>query len=209
MRTVIIGVAGGTASGKTTIALKLFEQSKAFGPVALIRLDDYYKDLSHLSLEERKAVNYVHPDSLDFDLLHDHLMTLRDGRDIEKPLYDFVEHNRGKETEWIRQPVKVVILEGILTLSEESIRQLCDIKLYVDTADDIRFIRRLVRDTKKRGRSLDSVVNQYLSTVKPMHMQFVEPSKRYADLIIPEGGHNPIVIDLISAKIRSILFDKI
>lgn len=209
MKTVIIGVAGGTASGKTTIALKVFEQCKAFGPVVLIRLDDYYKDLSHLTLEKRKNVNFDHPDSLDFALLESHLIDLRDGRSVEKPIYDFVAHNRSGLYEQILQPVKVVILEGILTLAEESIRNLCEIKLYVETENDVRFIRRLVRDTKKRGRSVESVVNQYLTTVKPMHNQFVEPSKRYADLIIPEGGHNPIVIDLISSKIRSIFFEKV
>lgn len=205
MGVVVIGIAGGSASGKTSVAKKLLEnQISKVGSIALIRLDDYYKDLSNLSIEKRAATNFDHPDSIDFKLLKTHLMALKAGKKINKPIYDFTIHNRKQETELIN-PVNVVILEGILTLSELDIRQLCDIKLYVDTPDDIRFIRRLKRDTKDRGRTIESVINQYMDTVRPMHEQFVEPSKRYADIIIPEGGHNPIVIDIITAKISSII----
>lgn len=205
MGVVVIGIAGGSASGKTSVAKKLLEnQISKVGSIALIRLDDYYKDLSNLSIEKRAATNFDHPDSIDFKLLKTHLMALKAGKKINKPIYDFTIHNRKQETELIN-PVNVVILEGILTLSELDIRQLCDIKLYVDTPDDIRFIRRLKRDTNDRGRTIESVINQYMDTVRPMHEQFVEPSKRYADIIIPEGGHNPIVIDIITAKISSII----
>jgi uridine kinase len=205
MGVVVIGIAGGSASGKTSVAKKLFEnQISRVGSIAMIRLDDYYKELSNLSIEERAATNFDHPDSIDFDLLKSHLQQLKAGQSINKPIYDFTIHNRKGQSELIK-PVNVVILEGILTLSEASIRHLCDIKLYVDTPDDIRFIRRLKRDTKDRGRTIESVINQYLETVRPMHEQFVEPSKRYADIIIPEGGHNPIVIDIITAKISSII----
>jgi uridine kinase len=205
MAVVVIGIAGGSASGKTSVANKLVEnQISKVSSIALIRLDDYYKDLSNLSIEERSKTNFDHPDSIDFDLLSDHLQKLKDGKSINKPVYDFSIHNRKVKLELIK-PVNVVILEGILALSEAVIRNLCDIKIFVDTDDDIRFIRRLKRDTRERGRTIESVISQYLDTVRPMHMQFVEPSKRYADIIIPEGGHNPIVIDIITAKISSII----
>ena len=205
MAVVVIGIAGGSASGKTSVANKLVEnQINKVSSIALLRLDDYYKDLSNLSVEERSKTNFDHPDSIDFDLLRDHLQKLKTGKSIHKPIYDFSIHNRKAKTELIK-PVNVVILEGILALSEAIIRDLCDIKIFVDTADDIRFIRRLKRDTRERGRTIESVISQYLDTVRPMHMQFVEPSKRYADIIIPEGGHNPIVIDIITAKISSII----
>jgi uridine kinase len=205
MAVVVIGIAGGSASGKTSVANKLVEnQISKVSSIALIRLDDYYKDLSNLSIEERSKTNFDHPDSIDFDLLSDHLQKLKDGKSINKPVYDFSIHNRQVKLELIK-PVNVVILEGILALSEAVIRDLCDIKIFVDTDDDIRFIRRLKRDTRERGRTIESVISQYLDTVRPMHMQFVEPSKRYADIIIPEGGHNPIVIDIITAKISSII----
>jgi uridine kinase len=205
MAVVVIGIAGGSASGKTSVANKLVEnQISKVSSIALIRLDDYYKDLSNLSIEERSKTNFDHPDSIDFDLLSDHLQKLKDGKSINKPVYDFSIHNRKVKFELIK-PVNVVILEGILALSEAVIRNLCDIKIFVDTDDDIRFIRRLKRDTRERGRTIESVISQYLDTVRPMHMQFVEPSKRYADIIIPEGGHNPIVIDIITAKISSII----
>jgi uridine kinase len=205
MAVVVIGIAGGSASGKTSVANKLVEnQISKVNSIALLRLDDYYKDLSNLKIEERSKTNFDHPDSIDFDLLSDHLQKLKDGKSINKPIYDFSIHNRKDKTELIN-PVNVVILEGILALSEAIIRDLCDIKIFVDTADDIRFIRRLKRDTSERGRTIESVISQYLETVRPMHMQFVEPSKKYADIIIPEGGHNPIVIDIITAKISSII----
>jgi uridine kinase len=205
MAVVVIGIAGGSASGKTSVANKLVEnQINKVSSIALLRLDDYYKDLSNLSVEERSKTNFDHPDSIDFDLLKNHLQKLKNGKSINKPIYDFSIHNRQVKSELIK-PVNVVILEGILALSEEVIRDLCDIKIFVDTADDIRFIRRLKRDTRDRGRTIESVISQYLDTVRPMHMQFVEPSKKYADIIIPEGGHNPIVIDIITAKISSII----
>jgi uridine kinase len=205
MAVVVIGIAGGSASGKTSVANKLVEnQINKVNSIALLRLDDYYKDLSNLKVEERSKTNFDHPDSIDFDLLSDHLQKLKDGKSINKPIYDFSIHNRQDKSELIN-PVNVVILEGILALSEAVIRDLCDIKIFVDTADDIRFIRRLKRDTRERGRTIESVISQYLDTVRPMHMQFVEPSKKYADIIIPEGGHNPIVIDIITAKISSII----
>jgi len=204
MSTMIIGIAGGSASGKTSAAQRLFAKNKDFGSIAMIRLDDYYKKIEGKTYEERSKINFDHPDSIDFDLLRQHLLDLKSGKSIEKPIYDFTIHNRSDEIE-IVNPVNVIILEGILTLSEQSIRELCDIKIFVDTADDIRFIRRLKRDINERGRTVDSVIKQYLETVRPMHMQFVESSKRYADIIIPEGGHNPIVIDIISSKISSIM----
>jgi uridine kinase len=205
MTVVVIGIAGGSASGKTSVANKLVEnQINKVSSIALLRLDDYYKDLSNLSISERSKTNFDHPDSIDFELLSDHLQKLKDGKSINKPIYDFSIHNRQDKSELIK-PVNVVILEGILALSEANIRKLCDIKIFVDTADDIRFIRRLKRDTSERGRTIESVISQYLETVRPMHMQFVEPSKKYADIIIPEGGHNPIVIDIITAKISSII----
>ncbi len=205
MGSVIIGIAGGTASGKTSVAERLFKQNHALGSLALIRLDDYYKHLDeNTTYEERSRVNFDHPDSIDFALLKFHLAELKAGRSINKPIYDFTIHNRLKECEVI-EPVNVIILEGILTLAEPSIRELCDIKIFVDTPDDIRFIRRLKRDTAERMRSMESVINQYLNTVRPMHIQFVEPSKKFADIIIPWGGQNPIVIDIISSKISSII----
>jgi len=204
MSTMIIGIAGGSASGKTSAAQRLFAKNKDLGSIAMIRLDDYYKKIEGKTYEERSKINFDHPDSIDFDLLRQHLIDLKSGKSIKKPIYDFTIHNRSEDIE-IVNPVNVIILEGILTLSEQCIRDLCDIKIFVDTADDIRFIRRLKRDINERGRTVDSVIKQYLETVRPMHMQFVEPSKRYADIIIPEGGHNPIVIDIISSKISSIM----
>ena len=201
---VIIAIAGGTASGKTTVANEVIEATKGIGNVAILRLDDYYKRHDDISLEERKLLNYDHPDSLDWDLLFKNLSELKKGHSIEKPIYDFTVHNRKSEVQ-IVEPADVIIVEGILALAEKKIRNLADIKLYVDTADDLRFIRRLQRDINDRGRSLESVIEQYQTTVRPMHIQFVEPSKRYADIIIPNGGRNPIVIDFISTKISSII----
>ncbi len=204
MKTTLIGIAGGTASGKTTIAEKVYNESKKFGSVAVIKLDDYYNCLDNLTMEERKAINYDHPSSFDVDLAVKHLKDLKLGKAIQKPIYDFSEHNRKKETEII-EPTNVVIMEGILTFAIPEIKDLFDIKLFVDTPDDIRFIRRVTRDIKARGRDLDSVVNQYLTTVRPMHLTFVEPSKKYADIIIPEGGNNNVAIDFIVTKILDLL----
>ena len=201
----IIGIAGGTASGKTTIAKKVYEESSKYGTVSMIKIDDYYKVLDHLTMEERTKVNYDHPDAYDISLLSEHLNLLKKGKSIEKPIYDFVIHNRSKDKIEIIEPANVVILEGILTLAIKEIRDLCDIKLFVDTPDDIRFIRRLVRDMELRGRDVQSVVEQYLNTVRPMHISFVETSKSFADLIIPEGGNNTIAIDFIVTKIVDII----
>lgn len=202
--TTIIGIAGGSASGKTTVAKKLIEASRTLGSVVSIRFDDYYKDLSHLTIEERRTINFDHPDSIDIELLISHLEMLKSGQPIEKPTYDFTVSNRSKVTEHI-EPCNVIILEGIFTLVDERIRKLCDIKIFVDIDADIRFIRRLKRDIENRGRSVESIVNQYLETVRPMYLQFIEPSKRYADVIIPIGGHNDIAIDMILAKISTLL----
>lgn len=205
MNTVIIGIAGGSASGKTTLAKKVYEATSKQGPVSMIKIDDYYKVLDHLTPEERKRVNYDHPDAYDVELLKEHLLALKQGMTINKPIYDFVFHNRSKDKMEIIYPSNIVIVEGILTLAIKDIRDLCDIKLFVDTPDDIRFIRRLVRDIEERGRDVKSVVNQYLTTVRPMHISFVEKSKTYADLIIPEGGNNNIAIDFIVTKIMNII----
>ena len=204
METTLIGIAGGTASGKTTVAEKVYEASKKYGSVTVIKLDDYYNCLDNLSLENRKKINYDHPSSFDVELAVKHLKDLKEGKAIEKPIYDFVEHNRKKETERI-EPKNVVIMEGILTFAIPEIKDMFDIKLFVDTPDDIRIIRRLTRDIKDRGRDLDSVINQYVHTVRPMHLSFVETSKKYADIIIPGGGNNDVAIDFIVTKIVDLL----
>jgi uridine kinase len=207
MKSIIIGIAGGTASGKTTVTEKIsanFEKSD----VTVIRHDDYYKDQSHLTLAERLETNYDHPFSLDNALLYQHLTILLSGKAIAKPKYDFTVHTRSKVTEKI-EPSRIIILEGILIFEDKKLRDLMNIKIFVDTDDDIRFIRRLLRDTNERKRAVNQVVNQYLNTVKPMHNQFVEPSKRYADLIIPEGGNNQVAIDIIVSKIKQIISTKI
>lgn len=208
MSTYIIGIAGGTASGKTTVAKKLYKASSSIGNVTLIRLDDYYKRTDNLTLEERQKLNYDHPDSIDFDLLKQNLYDLKHGLKVDKPLYDFTIHNRSENVEHL-EPTSVIIVEGILVFVDEEVRNMFDMKIYVDTPDDIRFIRRLIRDMNERGRTLESVYTQYLETVRPMHMQFIEPSKKYADVIIPEGGNNPIVIDLLSSKIASLIENKL
>lgn len=200
----IIGIAGGSASGKTTIANKLCELSNEYGQVNIIRLDDYYLDHPELQLEARKKINYDHPNAFDVDLLTKHIQALKVGKAIDVPQYDFVNHAR-KQISHKVQPSKVLIIEGILVLAIEDVCDLCDIKLFVDTPDDIRFIRRLNRDVHKRKRSLDSVVEQYLKTVRPMHKIFVETSKAKADLIIPEGGHNSIAIEMVFKTIIDML----
>lgn len=202
--TTIIGIAGGTASGKTTIAKILYETALLYGSVAHIRLDDYYKDLSHLSFEERRNINFDHPDSYDVELLLSDINKLKNGLSIEKPTYDFVNSIRAKETEHL-EPSNIIIVEGIMVFAITEIREILDMKIFVDTADDIRFIRRVKRDINERGRTLDSVVNQYLSTVRPMHLTFVEPSKRFADIIVPEGGKNQVAVDILVTKIIDLL----
>lgn len=203
-KTTIIGIAGGSASGKSTISKKLKEQFENENSVTIIRQDDYYKDQSHLSMEQRVQTNYDHPFAFDNDLFIEHLNLLCEGTAIDKPTYDFVNHTRSGVTERI-QPCDVIVIEGLFILEDESIRRMCDIRVFVDTDADTRFIRRLVRDVKKRGRTLDSVITQYTQTVKVMHNTFVEPSKKYADIIILEGGHNQVAIDLLTTKISSII----
>ncbi len=204
MKTTIIGIAGGTASGKTTLARKVYEASQNYGSVVVIKLDDYYRQISGLTYEERTKINYDHPDSYDSDLLIKHLNDLKNGIPIEKPCYDFVAHNRSDKSVLVK-PANVIIIEGIMNFAIPELKDMFDIKIFVDTPDDIRLIRRMTRDIKERGRTLDSVVNQYLSTVRPMHLSFVEPSKKYADIIVPEGGNNNIAIDFITTKIVNIL----
>lgn len=196
----IIGIAGGTASGKTTVAQKIASTFPE-GIAALMDLDSYYKDLSHLEIEDRKKQNFDHPDAFDFDLLIEHLKELRQGHKIEKPIYSFKEHTRLEKKEIIH-PAQVIILEGILVLYPESIKELIDFAIYVDTDDDIRLSRRLERDVKERGRTLEGVLNQYFETVRPMHKAFIDPSKRNADIIIPNGGSNQAAVDMVVAGIK-------
>lgn len=200
---ILIGITGGTGSGKSTIADALYSNFSK-DRITMIQQDMYYKDQSHLSMEERVKTNYDHPMAFDNDLLVEHLQKLIKGEAIEKPRYDFTVHNRAKDTTTV-EPREIIIVEGILILEDERIRDLLDIKVYVDTDADIRILRRLVRDINERGRTVESVIDQYLKMVRPMHMEFTEPTKRYADIIIPEGGHNYVAIDILMAKIRDIL----
>lgn len=202
-RPLLIGIAGGTGSGKSTVTKEIFK-AIGEGNITIIEQDSYYKDQSHLSFEERINTNYDHPDAFDNKLLIEHLSDLLEGKSINKPIYDFENHNRKKETIKV-EPNDIIILEGILILYEKEIRDLLDIKIFVDTDSDVRIIRRILRDMKDRGRTLDSVIVQYMSTVRPAHLQFVEPTKRYADLIIPEGGYNKVAIDIIVARINEII----
>lgn len=198
----IIGIAGGTGSGKSTLARKIKEALKE--SVTLICHDNYYKDSSHLPFEERVVQNYDHPSAFDTELLIEQLGKLKSGEAIDMPTYSFVEHVRNKETIHV-EPAKVIILEGILIFENEALRNMMDMKIFVDTDADVRFIRRMSRDVKSRGRDMDSVVNQYLGTVKPMHEQFVEPSKKYADIIVPEGGHNIVALEMINERLKRLV----
>ncbi|MEA3392026.1 MAG: uridine kinase [Candidatus Marinimicrobia bacterium] len=200
---IIIGIAGGSGSGKTSVAKALVKDMHLNGTV-IIEQDWYYKDLAHLPQEERMKWNFDHPDSVEFDLLIKDLETMVRGETVDVPQYNYVTHSRAKETLTIT-PQKVIIVEGIMVLYGAKLRNLLDIKLYVDTDPDIRFIRRLKRDIYKRGRAIDNVIDQYMQTVRPMHETFVEPSKRFADVIIPEGGRNKVAIDLLRTKISSLL----
>jgi uridine kinase len=200
---LVVGVAGGTGSGKTTIARAILEHIGA-ERIAYIQHDSYYRDLSHLPLEQRARSNFDHPDALEDSLLTAQLQSLIAGQSVEVPLYDFTTHGRLRETRHVAAR-PVILLEGILILANPELRALMDIRIYVDTDPDIRFIRRLERDIRERGRSLCSVVDQYLRTVRPMHMEFVEPSKRYADVIIPEGGQNVVALEMICARIEKML----
>lgn len=204
MNPIVIGIAGGSASGKSSIAKKLKKHFDETQKVVIIKMDDYYKDQSHLPMEERLETNYDHPFAFDMDLLVADMKALKNGVSINKPVYDFMNHTRSQYSEEI-QCNDVIVLEGLMTLDDARLRDLLDIKVFVDAPADIRFIRRLVRDVNKRGRTLDHVIEQYMSTVRIMHEQFVEPSKRYADIIIPEGAHNTVAIDLLTTKISSII----
>ncbi len=202
-RPLLIGITGGTGSGKSTVTREIVN-SLPKESITIIEQDAYYKDQSNLTYEERVKTNYDHPDAFDTKLLVKHLNMLLNGQAIEKPIYDFSIHNRKKETVRI-EPRDIIILEGIMILQEVEIRDILDIKVYVDTDADVRIIRRIVRDMNERGRTLESVINQYLNVVKPMHLQFVEPTKRYADIIIPEGGYNKVAVDILVTKVLSIL----
>lgn len=202
-RPIIIGVTGGSGSGKTTVSKAIYNQLHGQA-IQIITQDTYYNDQADMTMAERKAVNYDHPLAFDTDLLIEQLADLRNNKAIEMPVYDYTQYTRSAETVHV-EPQDVIILEGILILDDERLRDLMDIKVYVDTDDDIRIIRRIKRDMAERGRTLDSVINQYLATVKPMYHQFVEPTKRYADIIVPEGGENRVAIDILTTKVRDIL----
>jgi uridine kinase len=200
---LVIGIAGGSGSGKTTVANVILHSVGAHR-IAYIPHDAYYRDLSGLPEKQRNMVNFDHPNSLENELLIEHVIRLKNWEKILLPIYDFTTHTRTQKTIPI-QPQLVIVLEGILIFAEPKLRELFDVKIFVDTDDDIRFIRRLQRDIAERGRSMDMVIDQYLNTVRPMHLDFVEPSKRYADVIIPEGGRNQVAMDMVIARIESLL----
>lgn len=200
MKTILIGIAGGTGSGKTTLANKVVE---SFGSdeVSILRHDNYYKRHDEMTYDERSLLNYDHPDAFDTELLYEHIKMLKSGQAIEMPVYDYTVHNRSDEV-IVVNPAPVIVLEGILIFAEPSLCELMDIKVFVDTDADVRILRRILRDVKERERSLDSVISQYLTTVKPMHEQFVEPSKRRADIIIPEGGENIVALQMLIERVK-------
>lgn len=205
-RPVILGVAGGSGSGKSTVVrevCRLLEE----GTACVLHHDAYYRDLAHLPFEERVGVNFDHPDSLETELMVEHVHRLLAGKSVEMPTYDFSTHARTRATER-RDPTPVVILDGILVLADPRLRQVMDLKVFVDTEPDLRLIRRIRRDVIKRGRTPDSVITQYEATVRPMHLEFVEPSKRYADLVVPEGGYNRVAVDLVVARLRALLAER-
>jgi uridine kinase len=202
-RPVTIGVAGGTGSGKTTVSNQILDRVGS-KHIAYLPHDAYYKELHQLSSEERTRINFDHPDSLDTPLLVEHIKQLQQGLSVEIPIYDFTTDRRKAETHTVG-PQPIILVEGILIFAESTLRELFDIKIFVDTDADIRFIRRLRRDITERGRAVDSVIDQYLATVRPMHLKFVEPSKRYADVIVPEGGFNRVAIDMIADRIRNMM----
>lgn len=200
--TIVIGIAGGTGSGKTTLIKRI---KKEFDDeITILSHDFYYKENSHLPFEEREKLNYDHPNAFDTGLMVEHIIKLEEGNPIERPVYDFVIHNRGVETVKV-EPAKVIIVEGILIFENKELLDLFDIKVFIDTDPDVRIIRRILRDVRERGRSLDSVINQYLTTVKLMHDEFVEPSKKNADIIIPEGGYNSVAMQMLSDRIKTLL----
>ena len=199
---IVIGIAGGTCSGKSTLIQKIKDE---FGDaITMLSHDFYYKAHNDIPFEERKRLNYDHPDSFDTDLMIEHIRKLMEGESIERPVYDFTIHNRIDETVTVR-PSKVIVVEGILIFENKELRDMCDIKVFIDTDADVRIIRRIVRDVSERGRTLESVVTQYLTTVKLMHEQFVEPSKKYVDVIIPEGGYNKVALEMLNERIYALL----
>jgi uridine kinase len=200
MKPFIIGIAGGSGSGKSTVARNV-AQALHTESVAFIDMDAYYRNFAHLSMDERRAINWDHPDAFDWELLVSQLVQLSAGDPIEKPTYDFVTHTRTDRT-MVIPPARVVVIEGILLFSDSRVRELCDVKVFVDADPDIRVIRRIKRDMTRRGRPLNESSAQYLTTVQPMHLEFVEPSKRYADVIVPRGGHNAVAVEMIVAKIK-------
>jgi len=203
MEPVVVGVAGGTGSGKTTVAAEILKRAGT-DQISLIQHDAYYKDLSGLPMAQRTMQNFDHPDALDNELLIEHLQELKAGRPVEVPVYDFTTHSRTDRTLRV-EPHRVIVVEGILIFADEALRSLMDVRIYVDTDADIRFIRRLQRDIAERGRTMESVIHQYLATVRPMHQEYVEPSKRHANVIIPEGGFNEVAMEMIAARIRALL----
>jgi uridine kinase len=198
---LVIGIAGGSGSGKTTVSQTILQRADP-DLVAYIQHDSYYKDLSDLPPAQRATTNFDHPNSLETDLMVEHVRRLRSGEAVDVPSYDFTTHTRQKESQHL-EPRPIILVEGILLFTDPRMRELCDLKLFVDTDADLRFIRRLQRDIKERGRTTDSVIQQYQATVRPMHLEFVEPSKRYADLIIPEGGYNEVAMDVFMARIEA------
>ena len=203
MKPLVIGVAGGSGSGKTTVVREII-RNIGRSHVTVIHHDSYYRDVKELPFEERVKINYDHPDSLETSLLIRHLNQLNGGQSVEVPVYDFTNHLRADDTERM-DPRKVIIVDGLLILWDRELRDMMDIKVFVDTDADLRFIRRLSRDIQERGRSAESVIEQYITTVRPMHLEFVEPSKRYADIIIPQGGHNLVGVDMLLTKIKSVV----
>ncbi|WMZ72557.1 uridine kinase [Staphylococcus pseudintermedius] len=206
MVTTIIGIAGGSGSGKTSVTNKIMNNLEGHS-VALIEQDYYYKDQSHLTFEQRLKTNYDHPFAFDNDLLIQNLKSLQSGQSVEVPTYDYTNHTRSDKTIAF-QPKDVIIVEGIFALENEELRNMMDVKIYVDTDADLRILRRLVRDTKERGRTMESVIDQYLTVVRPMHNQFIEPTKKFADIIIPEGGSNKVAIDIMTTKIQALVRKK-
>ncbi|MFB6230845.1 MAG: uridine kinase [Salinibacter sp.] len=200
---VVIGIAGGSGSGKTTVLNHIIRELGA-DPIAVLDHDAYYHDLSHLPPEKRARFNFDHPDALETALMREHLDRLIEGKAVEKPLYDFTTHTRREETETV-EPRPIIIIEGILVLAESLLEERMDIKIYVDAADDIRLMRRIRRDMQERGRSIEGILRQYERTVRPMHLEFVEPSKRKADVIIPRGGHNQVAIQMVMSRIQELL----
>ena len=201
-RVIVIGIAGGTGSGKSTMIRKIKEEF--CDEITILSHDFYYKEHSDIPFEERKKLNYDHPDSFDTDLMISHIKDLMQWKKIKRPVYDFTIHNRIDETVIVK-PAKVVIVEGILIFENKELRDLFDIKVFIDTDADVRIIRRILRDVRERGRTLDSVVDQYLTTVKLMHEQFVEPSKKHADIIVPEGGYNRVALEMLNERIHALL----